>query len=339
MKEFVKKYWKNVVACIAFVTIFFLLFSHVQNVFELKEGCYGKYDDYNNMEKNSINVMFYGNSRTNRGLNPVIIDEISGTTSYNYGIQGLRASNMYFRFIDTLTTQNPQLIVLETSMYIPAKEHLMESHIQRTVQSLPFSLLKIKAALEMGFDDKMKAELIMPLLRFHGRFREIDSVDFAYMMDLNPDFPYEGQYPDEVMAESRGYMPYSVNREWEDNGKKYFTKDYSKITDIAEPDETQDKYFKEMVRIAEEHGAKVLLLSIPSFVSNETPKETIPLMNYLRDFYKDDPNVQCLDICTMIKDLGLGFSDYQNSGHLNLSGCRKLSEYIGNYIKENYSFK
>ena len=338
MKAFFVKYWKSILSPIAFVLIFFILFSYIQDIFELKGACYGKYKYYNKEEKNSLDVIYFGNSRTNRGINPLVVDEIAGCYSYNLGIQGLRANHVYYRLIDALKTQKPKLVVLETSMYMPSKEKNEESYVQRTLLSLPFSFFKVKAAMEMGTDDQMKAELIMPLLRFHGRFREIDSVDFLYIMNLNPDIPYDLQISEEIMAESRGYMPYQNDAVLKDDGKGYFDKDYASITEMTVPDKDADYYFQEMIRICEENGAKVLIISIPSMEKNETAKETVPIMNYLKQVYKDDPNVDYLDICTSMKEIGLDYDNFHNKGHLNRSGAQKISEFIGTYLKNNYDF-
>ena len=42
----------------------------------------------------------------------------------------------------------------------------------------------------------------------------------------------------------------------------------------------------------------------------------------------------------LYNELGMEFdSDYYNSMHLNSKGARKVTEYLGNYIAENYDFK
>ncbi len=338
MKAFLSKYLKSIVAPIVFVSIFLILFSYVQDIFELKGACYGKYKYYNQEDDDSIDVIYFGNSRTNRGINPLVVDEIAGCYSYNLGIQGLRANHVYYRLLDAFKTQSPKLVVLETSMYMPSKEKNEESYIQRTLMSLPFSPFKVKAAMELGSDDATRAELIMPLLRFHNRFREIESVDFLYIMDLHPDIPYDLQSSEEIMANSRGYMPYTTDNILEDDGKGYFDKDYASITDVTVPDPGADYYFQEMIRISEEHGAKVLIISIPSMEKNETAKDTVPIMNYLKEVYKDDPNVGYLDICTNMKEIGLDYNNFHNKGHLNRSGAQKISEFIGEYLRENYDF-
>jgi len=338
IKEIVKKYWKPVLKSIAFVAIFLVLFSYVQDIFELKGQGYGKYRCFNWEEPNSINVIFFGNSRTNRGVNPVVVDEVAGTHSFNYGLQGLRANQVYYRVLDAFKTQSPKLIVLESSICVSASASLEESYAHRALVSLPTSISKIEAALDLGEDDQMKAELIMPLLRFHTRFREIEAVDFRYIMDLNPEYPYSNQPAEEVMETSRGYTPYETDLALEDDGKGFFDKDYASITKVKAPDEKLEYYFKKIVEFAEEHGAKVLILSIPSMDKKETPKEIIPLTNYLRQLYADDENVAFLDATTDMKSYGLGYDCYHNVGHLNRQGAKKLSGYIGQFLKENYSY-
>ena len=338
MKEFIKKYWKGTLKTVLFVGIFLILFSYVQDIFELKGQGYGKYRCFNWEERNAVNVIFFGNSRTNRGVNPVVVDEIAGTRSFNYGLQGLRANQVYYRVVDAFKTQSPKLIVLESSICVSASARLEESYAQRALVSLPLSVNKVEAALDLGENDKKKAELILPLLRFHMRYRELEAVDFRYIMDINSEYPYMNQPAEEVMEVSRGYTPYETDMSLEDDGKGFFDKDYSKITKVKAPDEKLERYFKMIVDYAEEHGAKVLILSIPSMDKKETPKDIIPLTNYLRLLYADNENVAFLDASVCMKDYGLSYDCYHNTGHLNRLGAKKLSEFIGQFLRDNYSF-
>ena len=339
MKQFIGKYWKPVVETVAFILIFAFLLVNIQNIFEPKKECYGKYSNYNEEEEDSLDIIYFGNSRVNRGINPTVVDGITGYRSYNYGIQGLRANHVYFRVKDALTTQTPKLVVIDAAMYLPSKESLEEAYIHRTLISLPFSLFKVESALELGVDEDMKKELIFPLLRFHSRYREIESTDFIYMMDINPDYPYANQVSEETMMANRGYMPYPTEKKIKDDGKNYFGKDYSAITEIAEPDKATDDYFQKMVTEAKNEGAQVLIISIPSLEKAGNAKKTVPIMNYLRKIYENDDSVKFLDFSLCLKEVGLSYENFHNEGHLNRTGAQKLSEYLGNFIKENYSLK
>lgn len=339
MKNFIKKNWKSAVKGIAFVLIFIMLFSYVQDIFELKGSCYGKYECYQREEKNSIDAIYLGNSRVNRSLNPLIIDEIAGIRSFNMGVQGLRAPHVYYRLLDALKTQKPKLVVIESSVCNPSKESLEESYIQRTFLSLPFSPLKVKGAIDLGKDLNMTAEVMFPLLRFHGRFREIDTIDYIYNMDVNPAYPYDAQVSEEIMNVSRGYQPYPTDKVLKDNGKHIFDKDFSGITDVTAPDEEAEKYFRKFVETAEEAGAQVLIISIPSADKGSTADKTIPILNYFRQVYADDPSVNFLDFNVLYDELDFGYSDMHNVGHVNRTGSRKISTYLGQFIRDNYSLK
>lgn len=336
MKEEKKGLFKSVIKGTAFILIFVLLFFYIQDIFELKGSCYGKYTCYENQEEESINVFYFGNSRCNRAINPMVIDEIAGTVSFNYGIQGLRAKHVYFRYLDALRNQAPKLVVLETSTFLPSKEANEESYQQRTVLPLPTSLFKFETAWELGSDFKERMQLFLPFLRFHARYRDIAAVDYIYIRDINPDFAYENQSSEETMMESRGYMPYPKDKKLKDDGNNYFGQSYSGITEIGVPDPECDEYFRKTVELAKQNGSQVLLLSIPSLEENATAVNTVPITNYLKELYKDDPDVKILDLNLVLSDVGLNYDNYHNAGHVNRSGAQLISEYVGNYVKENY---
>ena len=44
-----------------------------------------------------------------------------------------------------------------------------------------------------------------------------------------------------------------------------------------------------------------------------------------------------IDLCKNYKEVGLdGKTDFSDTGHLNSSGAKKVSDYIGEYLSENY---
>lgn len=344
MKEFIKKTYKPFIKSVAFITIFILLFLHVQEVFKLKGSGYGKYTYFSEEEDNSMDIMFFGNSRMNRGVDPLIIDDINQTLSYNMGIQGLRSNHVYIRMKNAFMTQTPKLTVIETGILTPASsDKLEEQYSQRTLLSLPTSLFKLESAVELASDAKgvstanRALELFLPLIRFHARYEEIDSVDYLYCMDLNDDFEYENRYSEEVMMSHRGYTAYPTQKQLKDSYSKYKKKKYAEVTDVATLDAQTEEYLDKMVELCRSIGSEILFLSIPAFDKDANYKVTIPITNYLSEKYKNDEDIHILDTNLHYNDVGYDYFYFQNTSHLNEDGAKLLSNYLGAYIKENYS--
>lgn len=340
MKEFLKKYGKPVLKTVAFILIFILLFSYVQNIFGLKGSGYGKYTYYNREDKQSVDVIFFGNSRCNRAFDPPVIDDIAGTYSYNLGIQGLRAKHVYIRMQDAFKTQTPKLVVIETGIFTTgASATLEEQYNHRTLVSLPTSLFKLNAAFELAENKEKAVELFLPLLRFHSRYKEIGSVDFIYDRKIDDSFEYENRSSEEVMMTHRGYTSYPTNKKLKDSYHSVFSGDYGTITDIAVFDDENEEYLNKIVELCRSIGAEILFVSVPAVAKSVGASLTVPISNYLDGKYSDAADIKVLDMYKNYNDIGLDYMYFQNTSHLNVQGAQLVSDYMGRYIDENYSLQ
>ncbi|MBP5158911.1 MAG: hypothetical protein ILP10_01275 [Lachnospiraceae bacterium] len=346
MKEFLKSHIKPFLQTVAFFVIFVLIFLHVQNIFNLKGSGYTKRMYFRDEADNTINVMFFGNSRCNRGMNPSVIDPIAGTYSYNMAIQGLRSSFVYVRMKDAFKTQTPKLIAIETSIFTPpSTPGLEESYGQRTLMSIPVSPFKLASSIELaslidgdlGKKATRASEYFLPLLRFHSRYEELGPGDFVYDLINMGDYDYSEAQADKCIIENRGYTIYAKNNKLEQTTKtSFFDKDHTSITDVAELDGTSYDYLNKIVELAKDKGAKILFFSIPAMGAKKDSRVTEPIMNFLKTCYENDPDVKFLDFYEHLNEIGLDYEHFQNKEHLNIEGAKLASEFMGNFIKDNY---
>ena len=67
--------------------------------------------------KNTIDVLFLGNSDTYRGVSPMKIWEDYNITSYSYVSAGQRIWTCYYMLIEALKTQKPKVIFLNVDNF------------------------------------------------------------------------------------------------------------------------------------------------------------------------------------------------------------------------------
>ncbi len=346
MKEFVKSHIKPFLQTVAFFVLFVLIFLHVQNIFNLKGSGYTKRMYFRDEPENSINVMFFGNSRCNRSMNPTVIDPIAGTNSYNMAIQGLRANHIYVRMKDAFKTQTPKLLAIEISIFIPAStQGLEESYGQRTLMSVPVSPFKLASSIELasvidgsiGKKAERASEYFLPLLRFHSRYAELDAGDFVYDLINMGDYDYSESKADKCIIENRGYTVYAKDSKLEQTTKtSFFEKDHTSITDVAELDGVSYDYLEKIVSLAKENDMKILFFSVPAMGAKKDSRVTEPIMNYLKTCYADDPDIELLDLYEHMDEIGLDYQYFQNKEHLNREGATLASQFMGEYLKKTY---
>jgi len=109
--------------------------------------------------------------------------------------------------------------------------------------------------------------------------------------------------------------------------------EYMKETkDKAQIPEVVRIYMEKIKRLCEKKGADLLLVSAPS-PKNYNYKKHNSLEEYARE-----NNLPYVDLNMKFRDIGIDWKldSYDRGDHLNISGARKVTAYIGEYLADNY---
>lgn len=171
------------------------------------------------------------------------------------------------------------------------------------------------AGIEQDKDDKVfnLAGRIFPVLKYHSRWKDI-LCSCGLDLEINDEVKTKG------FRERSGVMAY--------NGGNYMaeTDRVKKVPEISE------KYLEQIEKLCAEHGAKLIFVSSPSAKN----------WNYAKHngtkAYADEHGIPFVDLNLMTEELGIDWKkDTKDGGdHLNKYGARKVSEYVGSYLKEHY---
>ena len=111
--------------------------------------------------------------------------------------------------------------------------------------------------------------------------------------------------------------------------------------DVEYMKETKDKaqipevvriYMEKIKRLCEKNGADLLLVSAPS-PKNYNYKKHNSLEEYARE-----NELPYVDLNMKFRDIGIDWKmdSYDRGDHLNISGARKVTAYMGQYLSDNY---
>lgn len=310
---------------LAFILIFLLLYALVENILLDKEPAYYKYRNYQALPRNSVDVLYIGNSHFNAAIDAQQIDQLIGPSfGFNYGVSGMRMEYAYFRFQNALRTQSPKLVVLDTFCLVPmAEAESGDNIISWSLDGIPLSRDKIQAVKELVPFKNWPAYLA-PFIKYHARWDSLGTQDFIGTFDTSY-YDWLGRTPDTT----------DRAMEVEDD---HFSLDVASVTGTQPLDAKHLEYLGRFVRLAKAHGAQVLLLTVPyrqQFGQNSAGNGAM-LNNTLRQQFADDPQVQLLDVNAYYRQLDFTYLDMRDDGHVNYSGAAKTSAFVGQYIREQY---
>lgn len=267
-------------------------------------------DTFHSIPEESLEVIAYGSSHVWRGLNVMEMYQEYGIGAYNYGCnwQHINTTSLFFQ--DSLRTQSPKVILIETYL---VNDLLIDTDINGEIYyTKGISSFEAKREyLEQCFGDNIERYLsyYVPLCAFHENWNNLKEGNFqksSNLTDFYKTMGYvytNGAKPVEI-GDYRTFEQKELSQESKDvldSIVKICTEKDIQVIFYTTPWQGEYCYFDAMDRYAQENGCK-----------------------YINLFEKTD-------------EMGLdGSTDFSDAGHLNDNGAKKVADYLGNYIVNNY---
>ncbi len=265
--------------------------------------------------KNSLDVIFMGNSDVYRGISPIVLWDEYGFASYNFVSSGQRMWTAYYMLEESLKYQKPKVVVLNMDSAFNESQS-SESNYRKAFDNMRFGINKLKAISDPVFKNSKEeiASYILPIARFHSRWSELEDKDFEYAFTSGR-FAYKGM---DIITTIKPY----------NDGTKYM--DTVRNDDIGEK---SSKYLKKIIDVCNENDIQLLMVELPS--ADSWSKE---YSDKTSKFAKDN-GVEFIDLNLVLDELGFDWKKDTCDGgdHLNVYGAEKVSKYLGKIIQEKYN--
>lgn len=302
-----KKTIQIIVNCLITIIIFIVVLSSLCRLVERKDSDI-KYKDFFS-QKEDFDILFLGSSHTIYGIYPMELWDDYGLISYNMGGHGNRIPTDYIVLKEALKYTTPELVVIDcfnitsNRMYSDSIEQ-----VHLSLDAFPLSFQKAQGIHELINDSSLESEFLWDFVTYHNRWDSLTQNDFKPELSVTKG------------AEMGVYVAVP-----------------NKITLISpsqkmEQDTNGIIYLEKIITLCQENDIDVLLTYLPFPSTEEDQKEAnrvsdiaskyhIPYINFLQIDGIVNYNTDCLD----------------EGSHLNPSGGKKVTDYIGNYIMKNYT--
>ena len=280
-----------------------------------------KYSDF--FRDREYDVLFFGTSNVIDDVFPMELWKEYGIVSYNCGGTSNYLPTTYWVLQNALDYVTPKVVVIDCLRLADDEKCPYLARAHYSLDAFPLSMTKINAVRDLmddpGGNTALEAEkaaniaqspsleLLWNYTIYHSRWNELDDDDFS---------PAASR---EKGAETRiDVVPGKLKR---------IDRDLT-----SEAGHTGEVYLRRMIEDCRERGIEVMLTYFPFQASEEAQMEAnrayavaeeygIPYVNFLE--YDDIIDYQT--------DL------YDSYSHLNVSGARKVSSWIGRFLMEQYS--
>ena len=289
-----------------------------------------KYHDFF-AQKADFDVLFLGSSHVLNAVFPMELWHDYGIISYNFGGHSSMIPTSYWTMENALEQTDPKLIVIDCYLLgsdIKSSDSSY-SYVHQTFDAFPLSLTKIKTAYDLVNDEKgiqARAEyarqnnqpegepatylgLLWDFSVYHVRWNALSQNDFA---------PARNR---EKGAESR--IAVAVPNE------------YPSVPADAVMEDTSVgiEYLERIIEECRRRGISVLLTWLPHPADEGNQMSAHRVAQIAEQYDVNYINFLETDVVNYATDCNDPHS------HLNPSGARKVTDYLGRYITENYDIQ
>ena len=306
---------KKIMFIILPIIIFVLLLIPLSYIFRPALDFNANLMNYTSLKKDSLDVLFIGDSNVHDNISPMQIYKMTGITSYNYSTPSTSNTTMYYMLKEALKSQNPSVVIMNQASVFYQNERKSFAHA--AYDSMPNDEIKKEALNDSyyNYNYKDKIGFYIPFFFFHDRWKNLSFSDITKLI-INKNDEY-----------AKGFnIDYSIKSA----SNSYMEKD--KDTKSYNMDETALKMILKSKQYCEDKGITFILISSPD-ASTWTYSRSQTLKQWA-----SDNNVKYIDFNTLLTDIGIDYTTDSRDGgmHLNLYGATKLSDYIGNILQKEY---
>lgn len=295
---------------ITFCLIFLLVFNQVNSVMMAKNSRV-KYYEFFSSEEN-FDVLFMGTSRVINGVVPMQLYHNYGITSYNAGNHSSLMPTTYYTLVNMLNYTTPKVVVLDIgSIYSDEKVYENISYAHTAYDYIPISTEKVIAVNDLFGTLSKKGEMLIPFAKYHTRWKSLTSSDFSSNAEVTG---YRGAEP-RIRVDESATKPELTN-------------------EIDDTYTVGKEYLEKTIQLCQDEGIEVVLTLVPHHVEKDIYKS----YNYgyvLAEKY----NIAYIDFIAMDDIVDYDFDFYDQGFHLNPSGAKKITDYLGQYLSQSFDLE
>lgn len=312
---------KRILSCAVLVCLIGISLSYLTGLMERKESRF-KYEAFFS-QKEDFDVLFMGSSHVVNAVFPMELWNDYGIVSYNMGGHANQLATTYWVMENALDHTTPKLMVIDgMHLNFNIKTGYDFSNIHISFDAFPFSATKMAAIRDLLDDEEMdkkieEGETVGTELRtelgilwdysvYHSRWSELRGDDFS------------SDTSKEKGAESRIAV-----------GKPREIVEIPSDS-VLEEETLGIQYMRKMIEECQERGIAVLLVYLPFPPQEQDFKNANRMYQIAEEYGINYINFLDMDIVDYSTDC------YDEGSHLNPSGARKVTDYLGRYIMDNY---
>lgn len=268
--------------------------------------------EYYELEDETVDVLILGSSQAFCNINPVVLWEDYGISSYVLAGSAQPMWNTYYYLKEALKTQTPKLIVLDAFATSYQQSYMDDSRIVQNTYGLKWSIDKIKA-ITVSSPKERWSDFLLSYGQYHTRYSELSEEDFPALSGYQPDL-------------WKGYLSFSRVEVIENT-------DVSQITDAMELTGKTEEYYRKIIELAQAEEIPICVIKTPYPGITEEEQCYFNAAEAIAEEY----GIEFINYNSQLERLDLDYRyDVVDKSHYNHSGAQKFTRALGADLKSRY---
>jgi len=259
----------------------------------------------------TCDVLLLGSSHTGMNLDAEQLWSEYGIAAYSLWGSVQPFWNSYYFLLESLEHQSPELVVLDVYAATFSMDYSDDARQETNTMGMQFGMNKLNAIFASAPKERW-TDMILEFPLYHSRISELTANDFAH-------FPWTEGLENE---KGTGYR-YGVGN--------YTVEDPAEVTQTAQIHAKEEKYLRKIIETCLRQEIPLLLIKTPVVSRNSQQSFYNSVSQIANEYGIPFVNFNLMDSLT-----GICEADIWQDGHLNTNGARKISSWLGAYIKNNY---
>ena len=288
--------------------------------------------DMYKQDKDTIDVLYVGDSNIYTGVSPFEIYDKTGITGYAASTPQQDVIGSYYAAKELFKTQSPKIVMIDTAEFFTYVESFTELGTRSETDYMNWGINKLEIINEKEYNYTLKDKLsyIFPLIRFHDRYDRLTEFDIRKIIQKS-EISYKGYlYETKVSKyENKGQKNYKRFKEYE---KRQEQKNVNS-SEINIQDYVKQK-IEQLNELCKQHNCELVLITMPN-----TDEKALEKYEVFKEFAQDK-GLKYVNFNFEVDEPIDWEIDTPDKGyHLNIKGAEKVGEYISKYLKENFEIE
>lgn len=260
-------------------------------------------------------LLILGDCEVYENISPVTLWREYGITSYIRGSAQQLMAQSYYLLEDALRYEKPAAVLLSISAMQEEKQ-VKEAYNRMTMEGMRWSRSKFDAIMATKLEDEHMLDYVVPLLRYHSRFKELKADDITYFWRRDK-VSHNGYY---MRADVQPLADFPTER---------------RRADYQFSDSSYE-YLDRIRVLCEENDIVLVLMKAPSLYPAWYDQWEQQITDYAAEH-----ELTYINCIPKIEEIGLDFNEdtYNGGQHLNVYGAEKLSRYLGALLSKEPGLK